>query len=242
VVLVVVAAVVTATAAALPAPSPNSELAGLIREAIDLASAAAQSLPEDVEQACADLEAAANRLIPAAAIAPTRAITARLERAGDTDLLACAQARDGDRTREAQHAVGLAQALKEEALDGLAALEFEAVGRRSTRGVKLGAPRCRGLLSGTVPSACFTVDSWDVEIDAAATAARCEFTSNGKLLTNLRPLFENVVQETTCKLTNRTVVVGAERKRIVRAELKLVALDGTALAGAKPVVVTAFWR
>lgn len=118
---------------------------------------------------------------------------------------------------------------------------WAAASSKATPATNVSTPNCRSTSAVGIPG-CAGIDFWEINVSAGAKRAKCSFRGPRGELTPGRPLFPGTAQETTCKLTNRFLVVGGERKRIVRAELHITVLTGTNVKGTKPVTVTASWR
>lgn len=221
------------------------------REVIALEKEAADNIPSDFDTATAKLEEAAAKLEAMNMGGDTEELATS---AGDLDGFAVNQIEqmtsDGEVTQEEMEDLNWllrdASAHKTEALGLLRFLE--AIDRMSKRKptplTPVKAPLCQSQSQGVgAQSSCYTVDSWTINIDKGARAAVCKFVDEaGDRVTNLRPLFSDVIQQTTCRLTDKTVVVNGVEKRVVRATLKLTTLSKFNPRGSADVRVTAFWR
>lgn len=220
------------------------------REVIALEKEAAELIPEDFDAATAKLEEAQAKLEAMNMGGDVEELAAS---AGDLDGFAVNQIEnmtsDGEVTQEEMEQLDWllldASAHKTEALGLIRFLE--AIDRMSNRKrtplSPVTAPLCQQGQGVSAQSSCYTVDTWSINIDKGAQAAVCKFVDgDGNRVTNLRPLFNDVIQQTTCRLTDKTVTVNGVRKRVVRATLKLTTLSKFDPRGSADVRVTASWR
>lgn len=134
--------------------------------------------------------------------------------------------------------------LKNEALDIIDAIEFRETGKKWSPNTRVGAPQCQaGDQQVAAMSTCSTTDTWKLFVPRSVRAAICKFVdADGNRLTNLEPLFEDVVQETSCKLLDKTVVRDGVVKRVVRARLTLFNTSSNTVTGSALVRVGALYR
>ena len=118
---------------------------------------------------------------------------------------------------------------------------WTATADKTTPAAPVSTPKCRSTAAVGIPS-CTGLDYWEIYVSNGAKRAKCTFRGPGGEITTGRPLFPGTVQETSCKLTKRYHVVGGDRKRVVRAELRITVLPGSNASGSKPVRVTAHWQ
>jgi hypothetical protein len=150
-----------------------------------------------------------------------------------------------DQRNAAVHDLVGAILLKEDALEQLRSLPWRYAhgqGSKNATTEDIDAPLCTRRLSAFVPTGCFKVDYWDINVAANAKRARCTFTGPNGVLAPDRPLFADTFQQTSCKLTNRYVKVHGVRKRVVHAELRITVPQDVTAKGSKPVVARAYWQ
>lgn len=115
-------------------------------------------------------------------------------------------------------------------------------GAKAPPPTRVKAPACRSLAGGAPPVfGCSQVDTWDVFVDPSARAARCLFNGPRGALAPGKRLFSNTMQFTSCTFAGLTTVKG-ERKRIVRAELRVVVSEGDRASGEAIVRVRVLWQ
>lgn len=244
-----VAAGVAATAVR-SAPTPNARAEVLIRAALPLEIQALADIPERMNDAEEELRAARDSLSQVDTMKGVDASVRRWARfAQGADSYAHDAVRDPFlppgpvKLTYIREQLAKAIEAKRGALNVLARLTFKERGSKTTTKATVHPPTCRNMHATSSVAACFKVESWDINADGAARAAQCVFRDGaGRELTNVRPLFKGVLQETTCTLTNKTLVVGGKRKRVVHAELRLTAQTNAVATGSNSVVVTVLWR
>lgn len=216
----------------------------IFRTAIEHERKAAELYPFEEEEAIAELEASAAKL------------DEMKDLKGLPDGVKLRAARAAFADRETAEAIPFtssddwelifqemrwAMEVKREGIDLIHRDTFKATDKKKLSATRVKPPECESQSEAV--SSCYTLDSWAIYVPIDTRKALCDFRdADGRRLTNLRPLFDEVVQRVTCNLSEQTKVVGGVEKRVVRAKLRLTALSGMSSGGSAKVSVTALSR
>jgi hypothetical protein len=238
-----VAGLVCGVAAATPPPPPSDALRALIylREARGL-----------------ELEAFQYKAEPIGALTTSIDLLQRAQRLlGNRASSLIQDAIDGDRQAMNEFGSGPTAGAQTVAAtlnikdDAISEMEADQVdngtggqkGDKKAKATAVAAPACRSSRNANAATAsCTRTSFWDVNVALKTRFAVCTFRAGGKVLRAQKPLFPGTTEFLTCEVTKKTRVVHGVRKRIVHAELWVVAPGGFAGAAAKSVSLDVRWR